>query len=104
MNSQPVLLAILCMLSGSIAAADQTPWSLSLETGGVWQSRNDVRIPNDTGTRFAIDNITESGPFAYYRLESSFNLGDDRQLRLLLAPLRTPVPMVGTLVPAYIFG
>ena len=88
MNSQPALIALVCMLYVSIAPADQQSWSLSLETGGVWQSRNDVRIPNDTGTRFAIDNITESGPFAYYRLESSFDLDDDRQLRLLLAPLR----------------
>ena len=81
-------LTIFVLLSSNLASASEQPWTFNLEGGGVWQSRNDVRIPNDEGTRFSIDALTETGPFPYYRLEAFYNLGDTRQLRFLVAPLR----------------
>jgi hypothetical protein len=61
---------------------------LELEGGPVWQSRNDVQIPNDeTGTRFALDDLTGSGPFPSFRLYAETRLGRKHGLRLLVAPL-----------------
>lgn len=57
------------MLIGEIATAAEPPgrasnFSIEVEAGGAWLSRNDVRIPNDaSGTRFALDDLTGSGPF-----------------------------------------
>ncbi len=69
--------------------ADPTSWLiLELEGGPVWQSRNDVQVPNDeTGTRFALDDLTGSGPFPSFRLYAEGRLGRKHGLRLLVAPL-----------------
>lgn len=72
----------------STVSANDYPWSVSLETGAVWQSRNDVRNPGDSGTRFSIDNTIDDGPYHFYRLESFFNFSDKNQLRFLIAPFR----------------
>lgn len=79
--------AFMSLCAGS-AAANEFPWSVNLETGAVWQSRNDVRIPGDSGTRFSIDDVAGDGPYVFYRLESFLNLSDKTQLRFLIAPFR----------------
>ena len=85
MRSLIAILTILC--TGSVLAGEH-PWSVNLETGAVWQSRNDVRIPGNTGTRFSIDDVSGDGPYFFYRLESFVGLSDKTQLRFLLAPFR----------------
>jgi hypothetical protein len=70
---------------GSAAAADV---QLSVEAGAVWQQRNDVRIPGDDGTRFALDEITGSGPFGFGRLSLHYDFADRHGVRLIYAPLR----------------
>lgn len=60
--------------------------SLSLEVGPTWQTRNDVRIPPDTGTPFSISDIT-SGPFLRGRLYASFGWNERHEMRALVAPL-----------------
>jgi hypothetical protein len=52
-----------------------------------WQSRNDQRIPGDTGSLFALTQLG-SGPFPVYRLYAGYRWGDHHDLRLLFAPLR----------------
>ncbi len=68
---------------------DSQPWMIvELEGGPAWQSRNDVQVPNDdTGTRFALDELTGSGPFPAFRLYVEGRLGRRHGLRLLVAPL-----------------
>lgn len=61
--------------------------TLQLETGPVWFSRNDVRIPNKTGTRFDMLDLTGDGPDAYTRLYAQYDFNDSHALRLNLAPL-----------------
>lgn len=80
--------AALCFLaaSGSTARADGV--RLGLETGAVWQSRNDVRIPGDDGTRFAFDDVSGSGPFPFVRLEVDYDFAERHGLRLVYAPFR----------------
>jgi hypothetical protein len=68
------------------ATAEELSWDLGLETGAVWQSRNEVQIPGDTGTRYSLDDIAGSGPFPFYRLELTYNLKPRHSLRFLYAP------------------
>ncbi len=70
----------------STMAADFN-WRLGVEAGPVWQSRNDVQVPGDTGTRFSLTDIVGSGPFPYARVELVYKLSDKHSLRFLLAPL-----------------
>ncbi len=61
--------------------------SLALETGAVWFSRNDVRIPGDSGTKFDMLDLTGSGPEAFARLEGAWDFNQRHGIRLLVAPL-----------------
>lgn len=71
------------------APAQHVPrFSLEVEAGPVWQSRNDVQIPNDaSGTRFSLRGLTGSGPWPAGRVYLSWNLNERHGLRVLVAPL-----------------
>ncbi|HSL18836.1 MAG TPA: hypothetical protein VLB51_13090 [Methylomirabilota bacterium] len=69
-------------------AADPPRFILELEAGPVWQTSNDVQIPNDeSGTRFSLEELVGSGPWASGRLYATWNINQRHGLRLLLAPL-----------------
>jgi hypothetical protein len=58
-----------------------------LESGGVWFSRNDARIPGDDGTKFDLLDLTGNGPDPYVRVYATYAFNDRHALRLTLAPL-----------------
>jgi hypothetical protein len=60
--------------------------AIEIETGAAWQTRNDVRIPGDTGTPFAFDDLTGSGPYGFVRLNATWDLSYRHGLRFVLAP------------------
>ncbi len=79
-----------CMLSVAAfaSAADDSRFSLELELGPAWQSRNTVQIPNtDTGTRFSLQELVGSGPWAAGRVYFTWDLSRRHSLRVLAAPL-----------------
>ncbi|MBN1550094.1 hypothetical protein JW979_01445 [bacterium] len=63
-------------------------FSFDLESGAVWLTRNDVRIPGDSGTAFDMLNITGTGPWAAGRFHAIYEFNSRHALRLTLAPLR----------------
>jgi hypothetical protein len=77
-------------LAPGLARADPAPApTLTVELGAAWQARNDARIENEPpNTRFAIDEITGSGPYAAGRIAFEWSLAERHRLRLLVAPLR----------------
>jgi hypothetical protein len=82
--------AVLALLvaSPAFAASPQSRFALEVEGGAVWQSRNDVEIPNDgTATRFSVVDVVGNGPFPAARLYFTWNISDRHGLRVLLAPL-----------------
>lgn len=81
------LAAALLPLCASPVLADDG-FTLSLETGAVWQSRNEVRVPGDGGTRFALDELTGSGPFAFARLSADYDINRRHSVRAVYAPYR----------------
>jgi hypothetical protein len=61
---------------------------LSVEAASVWQQRNDVRIPPDTGTEFSIVDLIGSAPTPSIRVEATARLTQRQELRFVYAPLR----------------
>jgi hypothetical protein len=89
-STPPLLAAIAC---GAIAwtptpAMAQAPTlAVELEAGPVWQSYNDVEIPNDgTATRFSLEELAGNGPWTAARVYVTWNVAERHGLRLLLAP------------------
>jgi hypothetical protein len=71
----------------SSTAGEPYHFAAELEVGPVWQSRNEVQIPNDEmGTRFSLVELGGTGPWAAGRLYLSWEKGR-HGVRLLLAPL-----------------
>ncbi len=64
-------------------------WETRVEGGAFWASRNKVRIPGDTGTRFDLLDLTGSGPDAYVRADVTWQFHPRQALRLTLVPLQT---------------
>jgi len=69
---------------------------LDLEGGAVWQSRNDVQIPNTAdATRFSLTSLQGSGPWPAARLYLTWRMNPRHELRALAAPLA--ITEIGTL-------
>jgi hypothetical protein len=63
-------------------------FAVEVEVGPVWQSLNDVQIPNDAnGTRFSLIDLLGNGPYPAGRINLSWNINERHRLRLLAAPL-----------------
>lgn len=84
------LLSALALLWTASAAAqpqaDRPASSLDLELGAFHFTRNDVRIPGDGGTKFALDDLTGSNGLSA-RLQATWWLNERNALRLTAAPL-----------------
>lgn len=100
-RSAILVAALTLLMSGN--AYGQTPpgvapptLQVELEAGPIWQSYNDVEIPNDgTATRFSLYDLAGRGPWAEGRLYLTWNPGERHGIRLLLAPFslsKTGVP------------
>ena len=82
----PVL--ALCALTGcSATPGERRAFALELEGGVLWQTRNDVAVPGDDGTRIALDDLIGSGPFPAGRLYATWSPAERHELRALVAPL-----------------
>lgn len=69
-------------------AAQESAFELELEGGPVWQTRNDVEIPNDgSASRFSLVDVLGKGPWIGGRVYLSWNVSERHGVRLLYAPL-----------------
>ncbi len=89
-HSLPFLLVL--AIATTIGAAE---YDLQVEAGGVWFSRNDVRIPGDDGTRFSMLDLTGRGPHPTVRIAATHAFNPRHALRVTYAPLH--VDGTGTL-------
>lgn len=91
MRTRIVLACLLTMLPlGAVAASDDAVPGvvLEFEVGPVWQTVNDVQIPNDaSGTRFSLVDVIGNGPWMAARFYATWNLNEKHGLRALAAPL-----------------
>jgi hypothetical protein len=83
-----LVLACAVFLPSSVSAQNESRFSLEIEAGPTWQSKNTVQIPNtDLGTRFSLEELVGSGPWAAGRIYFTWNINRKHSLRLLAAPL-----------------
>jgi hypothetical protein len=83
-----IFLTLILALAGiGPVGAQEKPFEIELELGSAWQARNDVQIPNNTGTRFSLDDVVGSGPWVTGRLNFNWNVSGRHGLRLVVAPL-----------------
>ena len=75
-------------LAGSAWSEERKPFWIELEAGPVWQSKNDVRKPGNTGTEFSFKDLTGEGPYAAGRLTFVWDFKERHGLRFIYAPLR----------------
>jgi len=80
-----LLYFLVLMLLSSGAMAQKDHFDFMLETGAVWQVKNDVQINPNSGTRYNIDNL-DSGPFFHYRAEGIFRFKKNHAIRGVYAP------------------
>jgi hypothetical protein len=80
-------MAICTAFVSAAQGADQKKFSIEIEAGPVWQNRNDVRVPNDTGTKFSMRDIQGSGPFAAPRVYFDYAFSRKHEFRVMAAPL-----------------
>jgi hypothetical protein len=87
-----VLPVCLVVVFATGSASAQTPISgrisIAVEGLNVWQQRNDVRIPPDTGTGFSLVDLVGSSPTPSVRVMATGDVTERQQVRLVYAPLR----------------
>jgi hypothetical protein len=85
----PVCLVVL-FAAGSASAQTSSPGRISISVEGlnVWQQRNDVRIPPDTGTEFSLVDLIGSSPTPSVRVTATVDVTERQQIRVVYAPLQ----------------
>ncbi len=86
------LFGLFLIMASSVFAGEL---DIRLEGGGVWFSRNDVRIPGDDGTKFGMRDLTGKGPDPYIRIYATYDFNDKHALRLTFAWLHYAQATVG---------
>lgn len=83
-----IWIVMMLVLAAAAAQAQPSRFALEVEAGPVWQSYNDVEIPNDgTATRFSLKDLAGSGPWFAARAYLTWNINERHGLRALAAPL-----------------
>jgi len=85
MNKLNFFLFITFLLSISYTAPAQ--WRFNLESGVVFSGYNDVRVPGDGGTLFALNGDLSPRSEVYYRLRLQYTLNNKHTFSALFAPL-----------------
>ena len=83
-----LLFALPLLVAGAAEAQSERRFALELEGGPLWLSRNEVRIPNETGTLFSLVDVVGNGPWGAFRVELDFDVNDRHGFRAVFAPLR----------------
>ncbi len=77
---------IIAFLVLGLATTAKAQTFLSLEGDLTWQSRNDQRVPGNSGTKFSLTDF-DTGPFPTYRVYAGHIFNGKHEIRGLYAPL-----------------
>jgi hypothetical protein len=85
----PVCVAVV-FAAGSAWAQTPMPGRIGITVEGlnVWQQRNDIRIPPDTGTEFSLVDLLGSAPTPSLRVEATVDVTERQQIQFIYAPLQ----------------
>lgn len=70
------------------ASASSARWSIDVEIGPVFSGYNDVRVPNDGGTKISLSRELDTDPAFFYRFKAGYAFGEKHAVGVLVAPLR----------------
>jgi hypothetical protein len=81
---------VVLFAAGSASAQTSSPGRIGITVEGqnVWQQRNDVRIPPDTGTAFSLVDLVGSSPTPSVRVTATADVTERQQVRFVYAPLQ----------------
>jgi hypothetical protein len=84
----PVLASLVwCFGFEPALGQERDRFAVEVEGGPLWQTRNDVRIPNETGTEFSLVDTIGKGPYGAFRIGIGFDLNERHGFRIVAAPL-----------------
>src|SRR3982751_12597 len=78
------LLVLSCLASARAWAGVEA----EVETGFVFTSRNDARIPGDSGTKISLADDLSTKPAPVFRLRLGYRIADRHLITALYAPLQ----------------
>lgn len=89
-----LIVGLVMVVGAQVASAeDFSRFTLELEAGPVWQTVNDVQIPNNSsGTRFSLVDLVGEGPQFSWRGYLTWRIAEKHSLRGLYAPLSFTEP------------
>ena len=83
-----IALIIVAFTTGGVVEAasgqEEKKWAVELEGGAVWMNRNDIRVPNDSGSDLSTDGFLG---FGLFRIELARDWGQRHGLRFAFVPL-----------------
>ena len=88
-NGNLLLLASMAIFSitDTGLALERERVAVEFEAGSLWLTRNDVQIPNNTGTRFSLIDAAGKGPYFNYRIEAGHDINERHGFRAVFAPI-----------------
>lgn len=75
-------------------------WRADVEIGAVFSGYNDIRVPNDGGTKISLSRELDTDPAFFYRFKAGYAFGEKHAVGVLVAPLRLKA---GGSVPRVVF-
>ena len=83
---RPFALALLVLTT--TLTPSQAEFSFDFESGSVWATEADVRIPNEGGTFFSLaDDLKADDPRAFFRGRMTWHINPKHDISILYAPL-----------------
>jgi hypothetical protein len=79
---------LLVLATAPVAASEGLRLRLDLEGGATWTSRNDVRVPGNQGTEFAMNDLTGNGPSGLFRASLAWDPWERHGFRFTYQYLR----------------
>lgn len=77
-----------CEVAWSWEGSADRRFALEFETGAIWQSRNQIQIPDSAeGTRFDLRDLQDKSPGIHRRVELTWNVNQHHSLRFVYAPI-----------------
>ena len=90
MRKISLIILFVTTLFSTAANSEPKDLTLMLESGAVWQNRNDVRITPDQGSYVEFDKY-DQGPFFHYRAETQYRIKNNHHIRAVYAPFQVSV-------------
>ncbi|MDA3863371.1 MAG: hypothetical protein PF689_05825 [Deltaproteobacteria bacterium] len=89
MNKFIPVYVIVLFMSKTVKAKKKPLLSFELEGGVLWQSRNEIQVPNEeAASRISLLDPLGKGPLPVGRFYASWNINPNHAIRLLFAPLQ----------------